>query len=112
MKRYVPERGDIAWIDFGPPVGHEQANRRPALVLSPAQYNAVSGLALVCPISSKQKGFRFEVPLPATLETQGVVLSDHLRTIDWNLRAAKFKENAPEQMINEVIARVTALIAP
>jgi mRNA interferase MazF len=110
MKRYIPERGDIAWIDFDPGAGHEQEGRRPALVLSPRKYNAVSGLAIVCLISRKQKAYPFEVALAAELQTQGAVLSDQVQSVDWRSRAADFKESAPAEVLDEVVARIAALI--
>ncbi len=110
MRSYVPARGDIAWIDFSPHAGHEQANRRPALVLSPKEYNAASGLAVACPISSNGKGYRFEVTLPATIETHGVVISDHVRSVDWRARKAEFKEPAPAEVVFEVLARIATLL--
>jgi mRNA interferase MazF len=81
--RYVPERGDLLWLTFDPQAGHEQAGRRPALVLSPAAYNRRAKLALVCPITSRAKGYPFEVALPAALPLSGVVLADHLKSADW-----------------------------
>ncbi len=107
---YVPDRGDIVYVDFSPQIGHEQANRRPALVLSPSQYNALTGLFLVVPITSKVKGFRFEVPLPSTCGTQGVVLADHVKSFDWRGRGALFEETVPETVVDEVVARIAALL--
>lgn len=110
VKSYVPERGHIVRINFSPQMGREQAHRRPALVLSVNSYNAVVGLAVVAPITSKAKGYRFEVVLPPTLGTQGVILSDQLRSIDWRARNAAFEETAPDEVIDEVYARVAALL--
>jgi mRNA interferase MazF len=81
MQPYVPDRGDAVWITLSPRAGHEQAGRRPALVLSPAQYNGRVGLAIVCPITSQSKGYPFEVPIPTGLAVTGVVLSDHVRLV-------------------------------
>src|SRR5579864_894101 len=111
MSRYVPARGDIAWIDFSPHAGHEQASRRPGLVLSPKDYNMASGLLLACPISGKAKGYRFEVKLPSTIETRGVVISDHIRNMDWRARKAEFKESAPPELVAEVLARIAVLVS-
>jgi mRNA interferase MazF len=80
--RYVPERGDAVWIDLDPRVGYEQAGRRPALVLSPAGYNGRVGLALLCPITGQAKGYPFEVPIPDGLSVSGVVLADHVKSVD------------------------------
>jgi len=80
---YTPAQGDIVWIMFNPQAGHEQAGRRPALVLSPAAYNAKVGLALFCPITSQIKGYPFEVLLPADLPVAGVILADQVKNLDW-----------------------------
>jgi mRNA interferase MazF len=111
VKPYVPERGDIAWLDFSPHLGHEQAGRRPALVLTEQKYNALSKLAVVCPISSKQKGYLFEVKLPPELRTQGVVIADHVRSVSWTDPHIEYKESVPPEVLDEVLARVTALLA-
>ncbi|HTG17989.1 MAG TPA: endoribonuclease MazF, partial [Blastocatellia bacterium] len=83
---YSPDRGDIVWIDFSPQAGHEQAGRRPALVVSPGAYNKKVGLAILCPITSQVKGYPFEVALPDDLPIQGVVLSDQAKSLDWRAR--------------------------
>ena len=110
MTGYVPERGDLVWIDFSPQAGHEQANRRPALVLSPRLYNAAAGLALVCPITTKAKGYRFEVPLPDSVITRGIIIADQLRNFDWRARKAEFEEAVPAAVIDEVVARIAPLL--
>ena len=88
VKRYVPDRGDIVWLNFTPQAGHEQAGHRPALVLSPAAYNGKTGLMLCCPITSQVKGYPFEVRLDAGADAQGVVLSDQVKSLDWQARQA------------------------
>jgi len=88
VKRYVPERGDVVWLNFTPQAGHEQAGHRPALVLSPAAYNGKTGLMLCCPITSQVKGYPFEVRLDAGADAQGVVLSDQVKSLDWQARQA------------------------
>lgn len=108
-ERYVPERGDLIWVDFSPQAGHEQAGRRPALVLSPRSYNEKSGLTICCPVTSKVKGYPFEVALPAGLSVQGVVLSDHLRNLDWVARRAEHAGAAPA-ILDEVRAKLDALL--
>jgi len=85
----APPRGAILWLDFDPTRGHEQAGRRPAVVLSPVEYNLRVGLALVCPVTSRRKGYQFEVPLPDGLPVRGVALADQLRSIDWHERVAQ-----------------------
>lgn len=108
--RYIPERGDIAFIDFSPQLGHEHAKRRPALFLSPSAYNGIVGLAVVVPISTKVKGYSFEVALPASLATRGVILADQLKSFDWRARNAVFEESVPASVLDEVNARVAALL--
>jgi mRNA interferase MazF len=110
VSRYFPERGDIAWLDFGPPIGHEQAYRRPALVLSPQRYNRATSLVLVCPVSTRIKQHPFEVLLPEALTTRGAVLSDQIGSVDWRVRKIDFIERAPERLLDEVIARIAALL--
>jgi mRNA interferase MazF len=107
---YVPERGDAVWLDFDPQAGREQAGRRPALVLSPATYNRKSGMALVCPITSRAKGYPFESAIPEDLSIQGVVLSDHVRCLDWQKRRAKRIARVPEAFLQDVVAKVAALL--
>ncbi|MGA3238659.1 MAG: endoribonuclease MazF [Bryobacteraceae bacterium] len=85
---YVPETGDSVWT-FDPQAGRERAGRRPALVLSPKTYNAKSGLTLVCPITNQIKGYPFEVDVPAAQGTTGVILADHVKSVDWKARRAE-----------------------
>ena len=89
-RAYVPEAGDIVWLEFDPQAGHEQAGHRPALVLSPAAYNAKKGLMVCCPLSTQIKGYPFEVQT-LTDGKPGVVLSDQVKSLDWRARKAKFK---------------------
>jgi mRNA interferase MazF len=86
---YVPERGDLVWLTFNPQAGHEQAGRRPAVVLSPKAYNGKVGLALFCPITSQVKGYPFEVILPDGLPISGVILADQVKSLDWRARQAE-----------------------
>lgn len=108
-ERMVPKRGDIVSITLGPVSGHEQDGRRPVLVLSPEIYNSKTNLAVVCPITSKVKGFPFEVAI-ATKNIHGVVLADQVRTIDWSARNAVFVARARESVVAEVQGKLTALI--
>jgi mRNA interferase MazF len=85
---YVPDAGDFIWINFSPQSGHEQAGHRPALVCTPASYNGLVGLAIVCPITSKAKGYPFEVVLPRESKVRGVVLADQATCVDWRSREA------------------------
>ena len=109
---YVPDRGDAVWLDFDPQAGHEQAGRRPAIVLSPAGYNRKVGLAIFCPVSTRVKGYPFEVPLPAGLRIQGVILADQLKSLDWRVRKARCAGQVPREVLEEVVARALALIDP
>ena len=107
---YIPNRGDIVWTDFDPQAGREQAGSRPALVLSRHVFNDSSGLAICCPITGRQKGYPFEIPLPAGLEIYGVVLVDHIRSIDWRVREVEFKVKAPESVLYDVLERLETLL--
>ena len=108
--RYVPARGDLVWLQFDPQAGHEQAGRRPALVISPDAYNRRVGLAIFCPVTSKPKGYPFEVVLPEGLEVTGAVLSDQLKSLDWRVRRAARIASLPEPVFEEVIAKIRPLI--
>lgn len=105
---YIPESGDIVWVDFNPQSGHEQKGRRPALILSPTIYNAKSGLCLCVPITSKIKGYPFEVAL--TLEMPSVVLSDQVKSIDFHARNAEFIKKADETTLQEVKNNIMQLL--
>ena len=107
---YIPDRGDAIWLNFTPQAGHEQAGHRPALVLSPDSYNRKAGLALLCPITSQEKGYPFEVPLSETDQVDGVVLADQVKSLDWRERDAEFIEEVPEAVTQEVISKVQALL--
>lgn len=107
---YVPRRGDIVWLSFDPQAGHEQAGRRPAFVVSPEAYNRKTGLFLACPITSKIKGYPFEVALPEDWEVGGVILADQIKSLDWKARRAKFAAKTDERVVDEVSALVLPLI--
>ncbi len=107
---HVPDTGDILWLAFTPQAGHEQAGHRPALVLSPRVYNQKSGLALVCPITSRQKGYPFEVVLPARSAVTGVVLADQVKSLDWRARGARFADHAPPKVVGEVLDKLGVLL--
>lgn len=111
-QRYVPNRGDAIWISFNPQKGHEQAGRRPALVISPQAYNGRVGLALLCPITSQVKGYPFEVQIPDGLQISGVVLSDQVKSLDWQARQAKRICVVQETVVTEVINKLTPLLQP
>ena len=108
--RYQPDRGDLMWLDFNPQAGHEQTGRRPALVVSPLAYNARTGLALCCPITSHIKGYPFEVLVPDGLKVSGAVLADHVKNLDWRARRAEFIARLPQRELEQVINRVILLL--
>jgi mRNA interferase MazF len=112
MSSYVPDRGDLVWLEFTPQAGSEQRGRRPALVLSPKSYNGKVGLALFCPLTSKIKGYPFEVKLPDGYAVRGVVLSDQLKSLDWRSRKVKFIERVSPDLLAMVTARVLPLLEP
>jgi len=111
VKRYVPERGDVVWLNFTPQAGHEQAGHRPALVLSPASYNGKTGLMLCCPITSQVKGYPFEVAVEGDAGVSGVILADQVKSLDWQARQAKRKGRVAPEVIGHALARVRALLA-
>ncbi len=107
---YSPDRGDLIWLSFSPQAGREHAGRRPGLVLSPRSYNTRVGLCLVCPVTQSIKGYPFEVPLPEGLPVQGVVLSDHVQSADWQQRQSEYIETVPPEILAEVCARLQPLL--
>lgn len=110
MTDYIPDRGDIIWLTFNPQAGHEQAGRRPALVISPRLYNAKTSLILTCPITSQIKGYPFEVALPQGISIQGVILSDQIRSLDWRVRLATYIQTAPQETVEQVLERLQTLL--
>lgn len=109
-RTYIPSRGDIIWLIFTPQSGHEQAGHRPALVISPRQYNQKVGLGLFCPVTSHVKGYPFEVNIPDNLMIKGVILSDQIKSLDWKIRKAKLICKLPNEVIEEVLAKIKTLI--
>ena len=107
---YVPQRGDIVWLNFTPQSGHEQRGKRPALVLSPKNYNEKTSLCLCLPITSKVKGYPFEVPLPKGLKVEGVILSDQVKSLDFIARKAEFICHVPKGVLGVVQQYVCALV--
>jgi mRNA interferase MazF len=108
--RYIPDRGDIVWITLNPQAGHEQAGRRPALVLTPRDYNSKTKLAIFCPITSQVKGYPFEIDLPKGLPMSGVILSDQVKSLDWQARNVELITNAPGKTISSVMDKLGALL--
>lgn len=108
---YVPRRGDAVWITFDPQAGHEQAGRRPALVLSPSAYNGRVGLALLCPITSQVKGYPFEIDIPTGLDVRGVILADQVKSLDWRVRRAELIDSLPEEIVAAVLTKLATLLS-
>lgn len=106
---YVPDRGDIVWLNFTPQAGHEQRGTRPAIIISPKIYNKKTNLALCCPITSNVKGYPFEVVVKGK-KIDGVILSDHLKNLDWKAREIKFIEKASAIVLTECIEKISTLI--
>jgi len=107
----TPDRGDLVWLSFDPQRGHEQRGRRPAIVLSPHEYNAKVGLALMCPITKREKGYPYEVKLSNQAQIQGVILSDQVKSLDWRAREVEIVERAGRGVVAEVLAKLGTLLA-
>lgn len=107
--KYVPDRGDIVWLDFNPQAGHEQRGRRPALTVSYKEYNGKIGLGLFCPITSKVKGYPFEVEVRGK-SVRGCVLSDQVKSLDWTVRNVEYIEKLNEERLNDVISNIVILM--
>ena len=108
-RHYTPESGDVVWLEFDPQAGHEQAGRRPALVLSPARYNSKTGLMVCCPVSTRIKGYPFEV----LADIEGVpsaILSDQVKSLDWKARRATRKSTVTDEVMRQVRAKIKALL--
>ena len=109
-RSYCPKRGDVVWLEFSPQSGHEQAGRRPALTLSPESYNKKVGVAIFCPITTKVKNYPFEVLLPSGLEVSGTILSDQIKSLDWQTRKAQFCCKVPEATLSDVFQKLDVLL--
>ena len=109
--KFLPNRGDIVWLNFTPQAGHEQLGRRPALVLTPKEYNSKTNLAVFCPITSKVKGYPFEVLINGK-KINGAILSDQVKSLDWNIRDAEFIESIDKFTLKEVEENIKILIFP
>lgn len=108
---YVPQRGDVVWITLNPQAGHEQAGRRPAVVLSPAAYNGKVGLAILCPVTNQIKGYPFEVVIPDSLAITGAILSDQVKSLDWRARSAELICALPTKTVSAVLQKLNTLLA-
>ena len=106
----VPDRGDAVWMDFNPQSGHEQAGHRPAVVLSPRAYNDIVGLAIVCPITNRKKGYPFEVDIPDGSPVTGMILAGQVKSLDWRARSATCAGKLPAQTVNETLELLQALL--
>ena len=107
---WVPKCGDVVWITLNPQSGHEQAGRRPAIVLSPENYNSKTGLAILCPVTSQVKGYPFEVVLPQRLPVSGAILSDQVKCLDWRAREIELICTSPDDTISEVFEKLATLL--
>lgn len=108
---YVPQRGDVIWITLNPQAGHEQAGRRPAVVVSPAAYNGKVGLAMLCPVTSQVKGYPFEVLIPEGLAVSGAILADQVKSLDWRAREAEFACSLAPETVHDVLQRIVVLLS-
>lgn len=110
VKKYVPRRGDVVWVTMNPQAGHEQAGRRPAVVLSPEMYNEKAGLAIMCPVTSRVKGYPFEVQLPSGLPVSGVILADQVKSLDWRARNTEMICTLTPKAISEILQKLGLLL--
>jgi mRNA interferase MazF len=102
----TPDRGDLVYAQFNPQAGHEQAGHRPGIVLSPKTFNAATGFAVICPITSQVKGYPFEVALPSGLAISGVILTDQVKSLDWRARNFQFKDRAPQEVVDDCLTLI------
>ena len=109
-RKYIPERGDVVWISLNSQAGHEQAGRRPALIISPAAYNDKVSLAILCPITKQIKDYPYEVTIPQGLRVSGAVLSDQVKSLDWKVRNAEFICQLPVDVAKEVLKKLNTLL--
>jgi len=108
-KNYIPQRGDIVWINFNPGLGHEQKGKRPAIVISPKEYNEKTGLGLFCPMTSKIKDYPFEVKIENE-KAGGVILTDQIKSLDWKTREIEFIFKETSEKVEEIISKINVLI--
>ncbi|WP_010630583.1 endoribonuclease MazF [Sporolactobacillus vineae] len=110
MTVYIPDRGDLVSLDFTPQAGHEQAGKRPAIVLSPVSFNQITHFAIVCPITSQRKGYPFEVQLPEQSQLHGVIFADQVKSLDWHARSFQFKEKAPAHVLDSCLKLIHTIL--
>ncbi|MFV1457746.1 type II toxin-antitoxin system PemK/MazF family toxin [Bacillus mycoides] len=106
----APERGDLVYLNFNPQAGHEQSGKRPAIVLSPKEFNEATGFATFCPITNTIRGWGYEVILPEGLNVGGVILTDQQKNLDWKARNVFKKDNAPEEIVEECLAKIRTFL--
>lgn len=109
VARYVPRAGDIVWLDFDPQTGREQAKRRPALVVTEESFNRASGLAIVCPLTSRRKPYPFALPVVVD-KVEGSVLVDQIESLDWQVRKGAFHSKASPELLSKVRAYLEVLL--
>lgn len=107
----TPDRGDLVYINFNPQAGHEQAGHRPAIVLSPKAFNALTGIASVAPITNTARGWGYEVPLPSGLGISGVILTDQVKNLDWKARRLTKKAEAPHDIVQDCLAKIQTFLS-
>lgn len=110
FKDYVPDTCDIVWLNFNPQTGREQSGSRPAVVISPKIYNEKSKSAIFLPITNQEKGYPFEIKIPSGLKVQGVILSDQIKSLDWNHREAQFACKLPKDILKKALNKLTVLL--
>jgi mRNA interferase MazF len=103
---YIPKQGDIVWIDFNPQTGHEQAGHRPALVISNADFNKLTGFAIVCPITSKRKNYPLHIELKGCKTVSGEVMLEQIKSLDYSFRNAKFAEHVADDFLKDILERI------
>ncbi|MDX1950404.1 MAG: endoribonuclease MazF [Rickettsiales bacterium] len=108
--KYIPEKGDIVWLNFEPQAGKEILKRRPAIVLSPKKYNQLTSMFIVCPATTKIKNYPFEVEFSIDKKAKGAFLADQIKSLDWKIRKVKFIKKSDSKTLNEILAKISALI--
>lgn len=106
----IPDKGDLVFLDFNPQSGHEQAGHRPAIILSPKNFNETTNFAVICPITRSIKDYPFEVKLPSESKITGVILTDQLKSLDWKSRGLKIVDRAPEDIVNRCIRNIQKFV--
>ena len=110
MSFFIPDRGDVVYLDFNPQAGHEQSGRRPALVLSPKAFNERTGLAILCPITTTFRGHNFEVYVPDGCNVKGAILVHHVKSLDIAARRCEFGCKLPGEVVEEALEKLSALL--